>query len=442
MKKIKILVTGLCLSRNRGGPAMALSFMNQIKRHLAAEFTFAVAAEYLDLEKEWGKRYGVRVVGRDSVWNWLIAQSPFRIVRRIKHFLKGKKAETYDNTKFWRSTHKKYQREFLKADCVVNLNGIAFVGDGTRSWMHAFGERTCSIYSNKHDKPFFRFIQSYGPFKMWSVKFLAMIEFRKLPCVMARGKLSANSCKEVAGTVPVHNFPDIAITLPCANELWLNRYLDKIGLKQNTYIVLSPSAVVTSMRSKSNSSVGAKHVSVYAKIARHYLSVGERILFIPHMTSPTLSQCDKEICNNVIDVLRREGTDTNHCHLVDDELDCRELKSLIGAAKLAILSRYHALVAALSSGVPAVALGWNDKYEDLLDFYESSGFVVDARQGEPDAIANEAIKMANRWSEEQIKLMRKQQSKLAEMVTIAGKICADWIIDVTNDKERIDMGQI
>jgi len=432
VKKIKILVTGLCLSRNRGGPAMALSFMNQIKSHLpAAAFTFAVAPEHLDLEKKWGNHYGVEVVARDTVVSWFITQSPFRMMFRLKRFLQGKTTKTYDNIKFWRSIHKKYKLEFYKADCVVNLNGIAFVGDGTLSWAKSLGERTCSIYSKKHGKPFFRFIQSYGPFKSWRFRLLAMMEFRKLPCVMARGELAASSCREVAGNVPVYSFPDVAITLPCADEKWLHRYLKQFELKPSTYIVLSPSAVIAAMPIKKNSSVGVKHVGIYKTVARHYLSMGEAILFVPHMTSPIISQCDREVCNHIIDALVREGTDTNRCHIVDDELDCRELKALIKGAKLSIVSRYHAFVAALSTGVPAVAVGWNDKYQDLLDFYKSSRFAVDARKGEPDDIAEAVIKKADSWSDEEIKLMRKCQPKLEEMVSMAGKICADWIIDVT-----------
>ena len=76
-------------------------------------------------------------------------------------------------------------------------------------------------------------------------------------------------------------------------------------------------------------------------------------------------------------------------------------------------------------------MGWNDKYQDLLDFYKSSRFAVDARKGEPDDIAEAVIKKADSWSDEEIKLMRKCQPKLEEMVSMAGKICADWIIDVT-----------
>lgn len=427
------MVTGLCLSRNRGGPAMALSFIDQIRRHLPANFVFAVESTYLELEKTWAARYGVEVVPRDSILGWVFTNSELiRLMRWLKGSLRGRTTNvSHDDIRFQRWVHKKYQDAFDKADCVINLNGIAFVGDGTRFWQQALSERTCSIYAKRHNKPFFRFIMSYGPFKDWRVKLLAKLEFANLPCVMARGELAANYCRAVAGNTPVYAFPDVAITLQPASETWLYGYLRRFHLQPGDYIVLSPSAVIASMPAKSNSSVGSKHISVFATIAKHYLSLGKTILFVPHMTSPKPSDCDLIVCKKVVNMLANEGTGKNCCYVVDDELDCREFKALISGAQLAIVSRYHALVAALSTGVPAVTVGWNDKYQDLLDFYKSAEFAVDARTGEPSAVAEIVLKKANAWTDKRITAIRNRQPELENMVNKAGKICADWILDVT-----------
>jgi polysaccharide pyruvyl transferase WcaK-like protein len=48
---------------------------------------------------------------------------------------------------------------------------------------------------------------------------------------------------------------------------------------------------------------------------------------------------------------------------IDDPL---EPKSVIGTALAVSGSRYHALVAALSKGVPVIVLGWPHKYDKLL----------------------------------------------------------------------------
>ncbi|MAG66514.1 MAG: hypothetical protein CMK74_11685 [Pseudomonadales bacterium] len=59
---------------------------------------------------------------------------------------------------------------------------------------------------------------------------------------------------------------------------------------------------------------------------------------------------------------------------IDDPL---ETKYVLSRAKCIVSSRFHGLVSALSSGVPSLAVGWSHKYEELLNDYDCSEFVVD-----------------------------------------------------------------
>jgi colanic acid/amylovoran biosynthesis protein len=51
---------------------------------------------------------------------------------------------------------------------------------------------------------------------------------------------------------------------------------------------------------------------------------------------------------------------------VDANISAAEVKSVIGDCDLLVGSRYHALIAALSQGIPVAAIGWSHKYEELL----------------------------------------------------------------------------
>lgn len=47
----------------------------------------------------------------------------------------------------------------------------------------------------------------------------------------------------------------------------------------------------------------------------------------------------------------------------------RRLKGILGAAKVVVGSRFHALIGALSQGAPCIAAGWSHKYQELLADY-------------------------------------------------------------------------
>ncbi len=54
-------------------------------------------------------------------------------------------------------------------------------------------------------------------------------------------------------------------------------------------------------------------------------------------------------------------------YCLNDEYDAKTIKSIIGNFGMSISSRYHALIAALSQGVPSAAIGWSHKYEALME---------------------------------------------------------------------------
>jgi colanic acid/amylovoran biosynthesis protein len=53
-----------------------------------------------------------------------------------------------------------------------------------------------------------------------------------------------------------------------------------------------------------------------------------------------------------------------------------DTKAVIAAAEMIVTSRFHGLVSALSSGVPALACGWSHKYQALLGDYGVPGFSI------------------------------------------------------------------
>jgi len=75
------------------------------------------------------------------------------------------------------------------------------------------------------------------------------------------------------------------------------------------------------------------------------------------------------------------------------EDDPLKLKGLLGASRAVVASRFHALVSALSQGVPAVATGWSHKYTELFEDYGVPEGVlsIDDHAGSVDAMLDKLV---------------------------------------------------
>lgn len=60
-----------------------------------------------------------------------------------------------------------------------------------------------------------------------------------------------------------------------------------------------------------------------------------------------------------------------------DEPSALDTKAVISVAELIVSSRFHGLVSALSSGVPALACGWSHKYRELMADYGCPDLALD-----------------------------------------------------------------
>ena len=64
------------------------------------------------------------------------------------------------------------------------------------------------------------------------------------------------------------------------------------------------------------------------------------------------------------------------------EQNALAIKGILGACRAVVASRFHALVSALSQGVPSVATGWSHKYAELFSDYGFPEGVMSTDDGE------------------------------------------------------------
>lgn len=428
---MKLLVTGLCISRNLGGPAMALTLVEQLKKRIHdVDFVFAVNPAAFEQEKQWADYYGVNVVRCDTFISYFLNTNPFIKAAKYTYRFIRRKQTTVNDTRKLKKIHREFMEAYKNCDAVINMMGIAYVGDNVAGLYHGPLSYSNLYYAEKHKKPFCHFIQSFGPFDDWKVRFFAQRDFKKVPFVPARGEMSAKLCKAIVNDPQkVLDFPDCAILLPPADERWTADYLRQLELTKKNFVVLSPSSVIYNMKESLGGSVGENHVKTFFIIAKKILEDHETILFLPHMYSDNKRECDREICRKVLDLLRKdEGKASDRCRIVENDLDVWQAKALIANAKYAIVSRYHALVAAISTGVPVISVGWNIKYYDLLKYYGMQHMALDARLHTAEKLAGEVFIRLNEYmNEDYSEMLLKKHDENMERVESAFDLLSKWL---------------
>lgn len=395
---MKIFITGLCLQGNKGGPALAISLMSQLRKIFPeARFVMSVPSAEFSFEVQWADKAGTAVVSDFSHLD-LIAYL-FHLPVRFKKV---------------RVTN--WLIELKAAELVVDLSGVSYVGPpaGTTKRVLLNGRFKYFLFSRIFGKPFLAWTQSYGPFSNALIRYVAKKDLSALPVIMCRGESGKAAVEQLLPRKAVQSYPDVAITLDYTLERGREMIVDA-GIMSDLLVTVSPSAV---LYSKSGDREGLnRHVSDMIWLCKYLVSSGYRVLLVPHTfrsENHDPLKCDYAVSREVYEGC---GAITEKVSLVEGDNSAVELKSIIANAKVHVGARYHSLVAALSSGVPAIALSWHVKYQDVLAQFGVGKYVVPLSNGREfrSRMENLLRELANEYDEVASMLVRRQKELVAEV---------------------------
>ncbi len=109
------------------------------------------------------------------------------------------------------------------------------------------------------------------------------------------------------------------------------------------------------------------------------------VVLIPHVLGIG-GECDSPVCDRVFEELRDKYPD--RIGVVRGRYNQSEIKYIIGSCDFFIGARMHACIAALSQGIPAVAIAYSDKFTGVMQTVEVEGLVVDPRTMGEEQILN------------------------------------------------------
>lgn len=131
-------------------------------------------------------------------------------------------------------------------------------------------------------------------------------------------------------------------------------------------------------------------VDLYARILERLLRSGEKIYIL------TTSTADIDLVEEVLGKVK----DSHKAHVISGEYSSPELIDIIARFKYVVASRYHSVVFAYRSGVPAVILGWASKYTDLAALFQQQEYVFDIRNPNAEEILDGVEKMGTAYADE------------------------------------------
>jgi colanic acid/amylovoran biosynthesis protein len=222
-------------------------------------------------------------------------------------------------------------------------------------------------------KPVVLCAQSVGPFR-WTSPLARMI-FERAALVTLRDSISLEHLERIGVRNPnTHLTADMAFLLDPASEERVDAISAAEGLDwgKRPALGVSLSGLINEHYVRRNpAGRSAAFVPLLAKALDTIAAeLDVDVVFVPHVTGPARSKDDRVTARAVGREMKQPWRSIGGDYGPD------ELKGLISRFSIFLGARMHANIAALSSGVPTVAISYSHKTEGIMQSFEQSGRVI------------------------------------------------------------------
>ena len=280
-------------------------------------------------------------------------------------------------------------RELAESVALVDLAGVSFI-DGREKFL-PFNVLTI-LPAMLLDTPVFKLSQALGPFAHSLNRFAARL-LRRCALVVARGDVTLSHLQAIA--FPLDRLlaaPDVAFLFDPRDSLSsegaeqaeeLARRAQGQRERERSLIGLCPSAVLAGKAEKE----GWDYIGFMADLASGLIADGHAVLLFPNATrvaSEKLRNNDLPVIRAITERLGAMGADD--VLAVTSDMSAASLRVVVEACSCVAVSRFHAMVGALSIGVPVVVVGWSHKYLEVMRQFDLEEFVFDYSAHDADAL--------------------------------------------------------
>lgn len=360
-RPVKLALCGACMSGNMGGQALYISMVESLEESLG-DVEVTVLSKYPRDDAAACRERGWRMVQFSTLTQliytpivlllWLL-----RMVGIPRAYLAVGPISAY-----------------ATSDILVDLSGISFTDD--RSITGLIINSFWLLPAIATGIPYVKASQTMGPFTRLPVRLASGFFLTKAAALVARGARSAGYLRKLFPDRRIYELPDVAFALAPAPREQVAQAIAAVGLDPaKKYCVVGPSLVVENLVKQSGQS--PSYPEQVAKAVDRLIELsGCPVILIPHERAHTGSASDDlSTCREVFARLQR----SDMVRILDEHHSAAVLKGIIAGAEVAVGSRFHFLVAAMSSNVPGLAIAWSHKYYEMMQMVGQEEFVVNYR---------------------------------------------------------------
>ena len=369
---VRILQIGTYSSCNKGDAAMELSTATELLERIeGARVVIQSPFPELDQNAYRGVRVS-RTTRRRLLYNTLLVSRAalYTFLARLGARIDG----LIENAEI---------HEFLAADLVVDLSGDMLTED---YGVHvAYSHYLPLLMALALKRPVAVCAQSIGPFK-WTRPIARRI-LERANLVTVRDRISFDYLKELGvKNANLHQTADMAFLLRPAPASRVDEILAAEALPAGAGPLLGVSVsglIKDRYRARNPLSRSIPFEELVAGVLDVVAAaLDARVLFVSHVTGPAKAKDDRVVSGAVAERMRAPATVLRGDYAPD------ELKGVIARTQLFFGARMHANIAALSSGVPTVAISYSHKTEGITRALGQEARVVPIRSmTAPDAQA-------------------------------------------------------
>lgn len=347
---MKFVVVGPALSGNKGAAAMLESTIQTLtQKYPNAEFT--LLSHYPTADGKLNTYKNLRI----------ISATPLELGLVINPAALGYKLLPFSRD--WLKKQVPAIRAIAEADAVLEEGGITF-NDGREVYL-LFNIATI-LPPLLLGTPVVKCAQALGPFKNVINRTAAKLFLPRMAVIVSRGDYTFKNLE----TLKLKNVVEgadyafsLEVTKPEAKAA--QKYLDHPVFKSGKTIVgVSPSVVIKKRLEKQ----GIDYIKINQEFIDGLVARGYGVVIAPHSVRAGVEKShnnDLPLCDEIFAKLDSK----DDVYFIRDELSAQASRKLISSCDIFVASRFHAMVAALSTCVPVMVVGWSHKYAEVLKMF-------------------------------------------------------------------------